>query len=179
MFAAEGIEVVVLDKLIDTQFINVIEQENDGVKFVRIDADVASALKADGKAEENAKLADLFKKVSGNKDLKVSFELLKNAKVPAILNISEESRRMDDMMKMYRMSGNDMGGMSFPTDATLVVNASSPLITRLSSEVESDEGKAEKIAKQIYTLALLSQRQLTADELQAFLTDSFDMLEQL
>ena len=179
MFAAEGIEVVVLDKLIDTQFINVIEQENDGVKFVRIDADVASALKADGKAEENAKLADLFKKVSGNKELKVKFELLKNAKVPAILNISEESRRMDDMMKMYRMSGNDMGNMSFPTDATLVVNASSPLITRLSGEVESDEAKAEKIAKQIYTLALLSQRQLTADELQNFLTDSFDMLEQL
>ena len=179
MFAAEGIEVVVLDKLIDTQFINVIEQENEGVKFVRIDADVASALKAEGKAEENEKLADLFKKVSGNKELKVKFELLKNAKVPAILNISEESRRMDDMMKMYRMSGNDMGGMSFPTDATLVVNASSPLITRLSGEVESDEAKAERIAKQIYTLALLSQRQLTADELQNFLTDSFDMLEQL
>ncbi len=179
MFAAEGIEVVVLDKLIDTQFINVIEQENDGVKFVRIDADVASALKAEGKAEDNAKLADLFKKVSGNKELKVKFELLKNAKVPAILNISEESRRMDDMMKMYRMSGSDMGNMSFPTDATLVVNASSPLITRLSGEVESDEAKAEKIAKQIYTLALLSQRQLTADELQNFLTDSFDMLEQL
>ena len=86
---------------------------------------------------------------------------------------------MDDMMKMYRMSGSDMGNMSFPTDATLVVNASSPLITRLSGEVESDEAKAEKIAKQIYTLALLSQRQLTADELQNFLTDSFDMLEQL
>ena len=179
MFAAEGIEVVVLDKLIDTQFINVIEQENDGVKFVRIDADVASALKAEGKAEDNAKLADLFKKVSGNKELKVKFELLKNAKVPAILNISEESRRMDDMMKMDRMAGSDMGNMSCPTDATLVVNASSPLITRLSGEVESDEAKAEKIAKQIYTLALLSQRQLTADELQNFLTDSFDMLEQL
>lgn len=179
MFAAEGIEVVVLDKMIDTQFVNVIEQENDGVKFVRIDADVASALKAEGTAESNEKLAELFKKVSGNKELKVSFELLKNAKIPAILNISEESRRMDDMMKMYRMSGNDMGGMSFPTDATLVVNASSPLITRLSNEVENDESKAERIAKQIYTLALLSQRQLTADELQAFLTDSFDMLEQL
>lgn len=179
MFAAEGIEVVVLDKLIDTQFINVIEQENDGVKFVRIDADVASALKAEGKAEENEKLAELFKKVSGNKELKVKFELLKNAKIPAVLNISEESRRMDDMMKMYRMSGNDVGGMNFPTEATLVVNASSPLITRLASEVESDEAKSEKIAKQIYTLALLSQRQLTADELQSFLTDSFDMLEQI
>lgn len=179
MFAAEGIEVVVLDKLIDTQFINVIEQENDGVKFVRIDADVASALKAEGKAEENEKLAELFKKVSGSKELKVRFELLKNAKIPAVLNISEESRRMEDMMKMYRMSGNDVGGMNFPTEATLVVNASSPLITRLASEVESDEAKSEKIAKQIYTLALLSQRQLTADELQSFLNDSFDMLEQI
>ncbi len=179
MFAAEGIEVVVLDKMIDTQFVNVIEQENEGVKFVRIDADVASALKAEGTAQSNEKLVELFKKVSQNKELKVSFELLKNAKIPAILNISEESRRMDDMMKMYRMSGNDMGGMNFPTDATLVVNASSPLISRLSGEVETDEAKAEKIAKQIYTLALLSQRQLTADELQSFLTDSFDMLEQL
>lgn len=179
MFAAEGIEVVVLDKMIDTQFINVIEQANDGVKFVRIDADIASALKADGNAESNEKLVELFKKVSGNNELKVSFELLKNAKIPAILNISEESRRMDDMMKMYRMSGNDMGGMNFPTDATLIVNASSQLITRLANEVDTDEAKAEKIAKQIYTLALLSQRQLTADELQAFLTDSFDMLEQL
>lgn len=178
MFAAEGIEVVVLDKLIDTQFINVIEQENDGVKFVRIDADVASALKAEGTAENNEKLAELFKKVSGNKELKVNFELLKNAKIPAVLNISEQSRRMDDMMKMYRAAGNDVGTMSFPTDATLVVNASSPLITRLAAEVETDEGKAEKIAKQIYTLALLSQRQLTADELQSFLSDSFDMLEQ-
>ena len=178
MFAAEGIEVVVLDKLIDTQFVNVIEQENDGVKFVRIDADVASALKAEGTAENNEKLAELFKKVSGNKELKVNFELLKNAKIPAVLNISEQSRRMDDMMKMYRAAGNDVGGMNFPTDATLVVNAASPLITRLAAEVENDEGKAEKIAKQIYTLALLSQRQLTADELQSFLSDSFDMLEQ-
>lgn len=178
MFAAEGIEVVVLDKLIDTQFINVIEQENDGVKFVRIDADVASALKAEGTAENNEKLAELFKKVSGNKELKVNFELLKNAKIPAVLNISEQSRRMDDMMKMYRAAGNDVGTMSFPTDATLIVNASSPLITRLAAEVETDEGKAERIAKQIYTLALLSQRQLTADELQSFLSDSFDMLEQ-
>ena len=177
MFAAEGIEVVVLDKLIDTQFINVIERENDGVKFVRIDADVASALKAEGTAEENEKLSDLFKKVSGDKDLKVKFELLKNEKIPAVLNISEQSRRMEDMMKMYRMAGNDDGQMKFPTDATLVVNAASPLIKRL--EGETDDAKGEKIAKQIYTLALLSQRQLTADELQAFLSDSFDMLENL
>ena len=176
MFESEGIEVVVLDKLIDTQFINVIEQENEGVKFVRIDADVASALKADGKAEENEKLAELFREVSANKDLKVSFELLKNDKIPAVLNISEQSRRMEDMMKMYRMAGNDGPDMKFPTDATLVVNAQSELIKRLADELESDADKAKKVAKQIYTLALLAQRQLTADELKDFLGESFDML---
>ena len=176
MFESEGIEVVVLDKLIDTQFINVIEQENEGVKFVRIDADVASALKAEGKAEENEKLAELFREVSANKDLKVSFELLKNEKIPAVLNISEQSRRMEDMMKMYRMAGNDGSDMKFPTDATLVVNAQSELIKRLADELESDADKAKKVAKQIYTLALLAQRQLTADELKDFLGESFDML---
>ena len=179
MFADEGIEVVVLDKMIDTQFINIVEQENDGVKFVRIDADVAGALKADGNAEANEKLTEIFKEVSGNSDLKVSFELLKNEKIPAVLNISEETRRMEDMMKMYRMSGNNMGGMNFPTDITLVINGNSKLIARLSDTAENDEDKAKKLAKQIYTLSLLSQRQLSADELKAFLSDSFDMLENL
>ena len=179
MFAAEGIEVVVLDKMIDTQFINVIEQENEGVKFVRIDADVAGALKAEGTAEANEKLAEIFKEVSGNSELKVTFELLKNEKVPAILNISEQSRRMEDMMRMYRMRSGGKDDMSFPTEATLVVNANSPLITRLGAAAESDADKAKKIAKQIYTLALLSQRQLTADELQDFLMGSFDILENI
>ena len=179
MFAAEGIEVVVLDKMIDTQFINVIEQENEGVKFVRIDADVAGALKAEGTAEANEKLAEIFKEVSKNAELKVTFELLKNEKVPAILNISEQSRRMEDMMRMYRMRSGGKDDMSFPTEATLVVNANSPLITRLGAAAESDADKAKKDAKQSYTLALLSQRQLTADELQDFLMGSFDILENI
>ncbi len=175
MFAAEDIQVVVLDKLIDSQFIGVVEQNNEGVKFVRIDADVAAALKADGEAENDEKLAGLFKEVSGNKELKVSFELLKNEKIPAVLNISEESRRMEDMMKMYRMAGE--AGMDYPTDATLVVNAASPLIKKLGAEEDGD--KAKKIAKQIYNLALLAQRTFTADELKNFLADSFDMLGDL
>ncbi len=179
MFAAEGIEVVVLDKMIDTQFINAVESDREGVKFVRIDADVAGALKAEGTAEVNEKLTDIFKEVSGNAELKVSYELLKNGKVPAILNISEQSRRMEEMMKMYRMSGTDVGDMKFPTDTTLVINSASSLITRLADTAENDADKAKKLAKQIYTLALLSQRQLTAEELQEFLSDSFDMLEKL
>ena len=177
MFSAEGIDVILLDKMIDTQFINIVEQENEGVKFVRIDADVAGALKADGTAKADEKLTEIFKEVSGNNELKVSFELLKNEKIPAILNISEESRRMEDMMRMYRMRGGEMGDMKFPTDTSLIINASSPLIKRLSDTANTDSDKAKKLAKQIYTLALLAQRQLSADELQAFLADSFDMLE--
>ncbi len=177
MFAAEGIDVILLDKMIDTQFINVVEQENEGVKFVRIDADVAGALKADGTAEANEKLVEIFKEVSGNNELKVTFELLKNEKIPAVLNISEDSRRMEDMMRMYRMRSGGADDMKFPTDVNLVINASSALIKRLADVAEADNEKAKKLAKQIYTLALLAQRQLTADELQEFLSDSFDMLE--
>lgn len=177
MFADEGIEVVVLDKMIDTQFINIVEQENEGVKFVRIDADVAGALKAEGKADENEKLAAIFKEVSANENLKVTFELLKNEKIPAVLNISEDSRRMEDMMRMYRMRGDD--SMKFPVDTSLIINAASPLIKRLDDIAQSDSERANKLAKQIYTLALLAQRQLTAEELQTFLYDSFDMLENI
>ncbi len=177
MFAAEGIDVILLDKMIDTQFINVVEQENESVKFVRIDADVAGALKADGTAEANEKLVEIFKEVSGNNELKVTFELLKNEKIPAVLNISEDSRRMEDMMRMYRMRSGGADDMKFPVDVSLVINASSTLIKRLADVAEADNEKAKKLAKQTYTLALLAQRQLTADELQEFLSDSFDMLE--
>ncbi|MBR5539348.1 MAG: molecular chaperone HtpG [Clostridia bacterium] len=179
MFADEGIDVVVLDKMIDTQFISIVEQENEGVKFVRIDADVAGALKADGTAAENEKLAEIFKAVSEEDNLKVTFELLKNEKIPAVLNISEQSRRMEDMMRMYRMSGANAEDFKFPTEMNLVVNASSSLIKRLEQVLLTDEEKAKKLAKQIYTLALLAQRQLNAKELQDFLSDSFDMLENI
>ena len=176
MFREEGIEVVLLDRVIDTQFINVIEQDRAGVKFVRVDADIADSLKEDGEINENEEIKKLFVEVSENEKLNVKFEKLKSTKIPAILNISEESRRMEDMMRMYAMSG--MGEkMSFPVDMTLVVNTGASLTSRLAALVESDRDKAKLVAKQMYTLALLSQRQLTADELQGFLCDSFDILE--
>ena len=84
---------------------------------------------------------------------------------------------MEDMMRMYRMSGGDMND-TFPTDATLILNSNSSLIKRLGDIVTEDAENAEKTAKQIYTLALIAQRQLTAEELQNFLYDSFSMLEQ-
>ena len=169
MFDAAEIEVVVLDKIMDTQFMTVIEQDRS-VKFTRIDSEIASALKGDGEKLESAELDALFKKVSGNEKLNVTFESLKDASVPAILNISEESRRFDDMMKMYSM-GN--GGESAPSmaEATLILNSESSLIKKL---VERPD---EKVAKQLYTLTVLSQRRLTAEELRSFLSESFGLLE--
>ncbi len=180
MFAAQGLKVALFDRMIDVQFIQTLEQNMSGVKFVRIDADVARALRSDEEAEANPALEAIFREVSGNAELTVKFENLKEARVPAMLNISEESRRMEEMMRLYAMSGGK-DAMSFPQDMTLIVNVSAPLIGRLSAMAadESAADAAHRMAKQIYMLAVLAQRQLRADELQSFLEDSFDLLESL
>ena len=174
MFAAEGLQIAVFEKTLDTQFLSTIETYDTNVKYVRIDADVAGALKSDEVAAEDKALAELFVKVSGNEKLKVEFSALKDSGVPLLLTISEESRRMEEMMKMYAMSGMSMGMPSYPTDATLTVNTASPLIAKLGT---LEEEKKEKTATYLYELALLSQRKLTAEELQKFLADSYSVLD--
>ena len=169
MFRAQGIEIVVLPQIIDTQFITLLEQDRSGLKFVRIDADVASALCQDGDAAENEAVTELFRKVSGNEKLKVEYRRLKDESVPALLNVAEESRRFADMMRMYQP-----GGASLPQEESLVVNAASPLIEKLSAEPQGE--KAEQLARQIYALAQLSQRRLSAEELAAFLKNSYALL---
>ena len=173
MFEAQEMQVAVFEKPLDTQFLSMIEGYNSDVKYVRIDADVAGALKSDEDAAEDKVLSELFVKVSGNDKLKVAFTALKDESVPVLLTISEESRRMEEMMKMYAMSGMSMGMGAFPTEATLTVNTASPLIKRLGT-MEGE--KQEKTAAYLYELALLSQRKLTAEELQKFLSDSYSML---
>ncbi len=174
MLSAQGIPVVVLDKMIDTSFINVVENDKN-VKFLRVDSGIADALKGDGEKVESDALVALFRKVSGKEKLDVKFEAFKDVKTPAMLTVSEESRRMQDMMKMYRMTSGADNNFSMPDEASLVLNTQSALIKKLVENPDS-EG-AEAAARQIYTLALLSQRQLSADELNAFLGDSYDMIE--
>ncbi len=173
MFGAEGIQIAVFEKPLDTQFLSYLESYDANVKYLRIDADVAGALKGEDTAAEDTALKDLFVKVSGNEKLKVSFAALKDAGVPLLLTVSEESRRMEEMMKMYSMSG--MGGMgAFPTEETLTVNTTSPLIAKLSAM----EGETqEKTAAYLYRLALLSQRKLSGDELKQFLADGYAILD--
>ena len=180
LFEAEGIKVAVLDKLIDTQFVQMYESyagENT-VKFQRIDSDV-NALTADGDVTESEALTALYREVSGNDKLEVKFVPLKDESVPAMLTVSEQSRRMEEMMKMYAMQGG-MGAMpSYPVDYTLTVNTASPLTGKLTDLCEADPDKAKLIASQVYRLCLLSQRKLTAEELTDFLAAGFDLLGKL
>jgi molecular chaperone HtpG len=171
MFTAEDVRVAVFEKPLDVQFLSMVESYGDNVKYIRIDADVAGALKSDEEAKADPTLAELFVKVSDNEKLKVEFSALKDAGVPLVLTVSEESRRMEEMMKLYAMSG--MAMPAFPTEATLTVNTTNALITRLS---DMDDDKRERTASYLYQLALLSQRKLSAEELQRFLSDSYTIL---
>ncbi len=181
LFEAEGIRVAVMDRMIDTQFVQMYEsyEHAEGIKFVRIDADVAAALThADSDVTENEALTELYRKVSGQEKLEVRYAALKDATLPAMLTVSEQSRRMEEMMKMYAMQGG--GEMpSFPVEYTLTVNTSAPLTARLTELIAADAEKAEAIASQIWRLSLLSQRKLTAEELTAFLSGSYDLLGRL
>ena len=170
MFDAENIEVLLLDRIIDTQFAQLIESKREGVKFCRVDSELADTMKGDG-VEEISGVADIFKKFLP-KETEVKFEALKDSSLPAVLNISEDSRRMEDMMKMYSAMGEGPAP-AFPTQATLILNTSNSLISSLP---DSAPEKQELLAKQIYNLCLISQRKLTSDELKAFLNDSYNIL---
>ncbi|MBR2388651.1 MAG: molecular chaperone HtpG [Clostridia bacterium] len=173
MFEGEGIKVALLEKPIDTQFATLLEQYMEGVKFVRVDSEVADVLKAAGNTTENEKLKELFIKVSKDEKLEVKFDALKNTGVPTLLNISEQSRRMEEMMKLYRADSKDF---SFPLESTLVINTSSPLIAKLTDALESEPEKAEKMASYIYKVSLMSQKKLSAEEMNEFMADSFVIL---
>ena len=183
LFAAEGIKVAVLDRLIDTQFVQMVESYagsgDSAVKFLRIDADVASALMADGDTTESEALTALYRKVSGNETLEVKFTPLKDESIPAMLTVSEQSRRMEEMMKMYAMQGGMDSMPTSPVDYTLTINTASPLTDKLKDLCETDTDKAALIAAQVYRLCLLSQRKLTAEELTDFLSAGFDLLGKL
>ena len=182
LFEAEGIRVAVLDKLIDSQFVQMYESYNGAdekaVKFQRIDADVA-ALQKDGDITESEALTELYRKVSGDEKLEVKYAALKDESVPAMLTVSEQSRRMEEMMRMYAMQGGMDGMSAYPVECTLTVNTASPLTGKLMDLCTADPAKAEIMAAQVYRLCLLSQRRLTAEELKTFLAGSFDLLGQL
>ncbi len=178
MFESQNTRVVLFPYQIDVQFISMCEYINSDLKFKRIDSDIADMLKSDGEITENEALVTLFRAASGNEKLDVKFQPLKDESIPAVITLSEESRRMEEMMKMYSDMG--MGNMSsLPTDTSIVLNTKSELIKKLDETNVSDPDKALLIATEIYRLSVLSQRKLSADELRAFLSDSFRLLGML
>jgi len=166
-------KVVVLDTVIDPQFISFLESINEKTKFVRVDGDLSS-LKNENEDEvsESTALSKLFFGVV-SEGTEISFASLKNETTPALLTVSENERRFSDMMKMY---GKDM---AMPTKETLVINNACPLIKKLSALSESSPEKAKKLANQIYMLALISQRSLSADELQKYVRETVDILSDM
>jgi len=172
MYEAEGYEVLHVQTILDDRFLQMLEANGDGVKFVRVDADT-SALREEGEEETSEKLTALFEAFSNEENkLSVRLEKLRDATVPAVLNVSEEARRMQEMMKMY---APDMPAM--PLEATLVLNTSCSLVKKLEEDAFGE--RTEVVASYVYHLATLSQRPLTAEEMKAFLSESYRILDAL
>ena len=175
LFKEQKMQAVILDHNIDTSFITQLEQRNEKYKFMRIDADVTDSLK-DETSEEDLKnetdtLTEVFKKALNNDKLTVKVEKLKNENISSIITLSEEGRRMQDMMKMYAMNG--MGGMDmsmFAADQTLTLNANNNLVKYIFEHKDSEN--VPMFCEQLYDLAVLSNHPLSVDEMSRFVERS-------
>jgi molecular chaperone HtpG len=175
MFKEQNMDAVILDHNIDTSFISQLEQRNEHYKFMRIDADVTESLKDETSAEdlraETDTLTDVFKKALNNDKLTVKVEKLKNADIASVITLSEEGRRMQDMMKMYAMNG--MGGMDpnmFAADQTLTLNANNELVKYIFEHKDSEH--VPMFCEQLYDLAMLSNQPLSVDAMSKFVQRS-------
>ena len=180
MFKAAKMDAVVLTHNIDQPFVSQLEAKNEGIKFQRIDADLTDVFKAktskkaEKEMEEQAEaVAKLMKKVLKKDAIKVKIEKLKNKKISSMITLSEESRRMQDMMKMYSMPGMDMG-MFGKEGETLILNANHPLVQYVLEHQDGDNVKM--ICEQLYDLALLQQAPLEPEAMTKFVARSNDIM---
>ena len=179
MFKAQGQDAIILTHNIDSAFITYLEQKHQEVQFLRIDADVHDSLKdevAEDEKEEFQKttdsLVEIFRKELGNEKLDVKVEKLKDENVASMAVLSEENRRMQEMMKMYGMGGMDAS--MFGSQVTLVLNANHPLVQFLVTNKDSEN--VSIICKQLYDLAMLAHKPLNPEEMTAFVKRSNDIM---
>lgn len=180
MFKAAKMDAVILNHNIDQPFISQLEAKNEGIKFKRIDADLTDSLKSktSKKAEEElTKAAEtigkVMKKALKKDKIEIKVEKLKNKKIASMMTLSEESRRMQDMMKMYAMPGMDMGDYGKEGE-TLVLNANHPLVQYVLDH--TDDSNVSMICEQLYDLALLQQAPLEPEAMSKFITRSNDIM---
>ena len=180
MFKQAKMDAVYLTEKIDQPFVSQLEAKNEGIKFSRIDADLTETFKSrtskkvqeefNAKAEEIAKM---MKKALKKETLNVKIEKLKNKKISSMLTISEETRRMQDMMQMYAMNGMDMG-MFGGEGETLVLNANHPLVAYV---MDNEEGENTKlICEQLYDLAMLQNAPLSPEAMTKFIARSNEIM---
>ena len=172
LFKEQGIDAVILKHNIDSAFITHLERQDDTIKFERIDADVNADMKEEVSEEdlkeEKETLTDVFHKALNNDKLEVKVEKLKNASVSSMIVLSEETRRMQDMMKMYNMYGMDPNMFGGP--ATLVLNANNELVQYIFNHKYSEH--VPMMCEQLYDLAMLSHKPLAPEEMTKFITRS-------
>ncbi|MDR2903786.1 MAG: molecular chaperone HtpG, partial [Clostridiales bacterium] len=182
LFQEQEIEAVLLTTKLDAPFMSYVESYEPTVHFARIDADLSDSLK--DKTEEGdehaAQLTELFKKNLGSDSLKINVESLKSDSVSAVMLLSEQSRRMQEMSVMFGGMGGDMGAM-FSAEETLVLNKNNALVKHLI-DFKDDENKAgtvKLICEQIYDLAMLSHKPLAVEAMTKFISRSNDLMSKL
>ena len=179
LFKEEGIDAVIMPAAIDNPFISHVEQKHEGLKFLRIDTDLNASFKEEVKEDDEAfkktseELTEVFKKALNNDKLDIKVEKMKNAAVASMITVSEETRRMQDMMKMYSMGGMDMSAFG-ASGETLVLNANHPLVKYV---LENKEGEnTAKICEQLYDLASLAHGQLSPERMTNFVNRSNEIM---
>ena len=180
MFKKEGIDAVILTHNIDQPFITNMESKNENLKFKRIDADLSDSFKEETSKDElkdmTEKLSKTFKDALGKENLTVNVEKLKDASISSMITLSEESRRMQDMMKMYGMGGMDPN-MFGAEGQTLVLNANNDLVKYVAEHSDGENTKI--ICEQLYDLAMLSHAPLSPEQMTGFIARSNKIMELL
>ena len=183
MFKDEGIDAIYLTHNIDNPYITMMEARDESVKFARIDSDLSANFKGEALSEEDEKkytdsLTETFKKALGVENIKIKVESLKDENVPSMLTQSEADRRMAEMMKMYSEAGMGGMGMNLGQDTeTLVLNSNNKLVKYVLDN--PDEEITPTICSQLYDLAVLANKPLTAEELTRFVARSNEILTKL
>lgn len=173
LFKNKGYEVLLCDTLIDSNYLQFLENRNENIRFLRVDADF-SDINAGGEADKS--LEKLFKKATGNDKLTIKFAALGENDAPALITVNEDSRRISDMMKAYRMGGS--GGQDFPLEEVLTINTNAPLIKKLAEKSKTKD-LAEKMAKHIYMSALILSRRLNPAETTEYIQLNTELLGRL
>ena len=178
LFKEQGMNAVILNHNIDTSFISQLEMRNENYRFMRIDADLTDSLKdtsSEDLTEVTESLSAIFKEALQKDTLTVKVEKLKNDSIASVITLSEEGRRMQDMMRMYAANGLGAMDMSmFGADQTLTLNANNPLVAYIIENKESEH--VPMFAEQLYDLALLSNQPLSTDAMAKFIKRSNDIM---